>query len=82
MPSIKLEKEKADITKKEILKNILSQLLNNLLNLEQVAAQKRDYEFEKFLTNLFNIFEMKARSPFRLTGGKYMAVSNLREMFI
>ena len=68
LPSIKPEEDKVTIAKKETLKNILPLLLKELLNLEKLASQKRGYAFEKFLNTLFNTFDMKARSPFRLVG--------------
>jgi hypothetical protein len=68
LPSIKLEEDKAATAKAETLKNTLPLLLNELLSLDKLAPQERGYAFEKFLTTLFNTFDMKARSPFRLTG--------------
>ena len=68
LPSIKPEKDKVATAKKETLKNTLPLLLNELLNLDKLAPQERGYAFEKFLNTLFNTFDMKARSPFRLVG--------------
>ena len=68
LPSIKPEKDKVATAKKEILKNTLPLLLNELLNLNKLAPQERGYAFEKFLNTLFNTFDMKARSPFCLVG--------------
>jgi len=68
LPSIKPEEDKAATAKKETLKNTLPLLLNELLNLNKLAPQERGYAFEKFLNTLFNTFDMKARSPFRLVG--------------
>lgn len=68
LPSIKPEEDKVATAKKETLKNTLPLLLNELLNLNKLAPQERGYAFEKFLNTLFNTFDMKARSPFRLIG--------------
>lgn len=68
LPSIKPEKDKVATAKKETLKNTLPLLLNELLNLDKLAPQERGYAFEKFLNTLFNTFDMRARSPFRLVG--------------
>lgn len=68
LPSIKPEEDKVATAKKETLKNTLPLLLNELLNLNKLAPQGRGYAFEKFLNTLFNTFDMKARSPFRLVG--------------
>jgi len=68
LPSTKYKEDKVDVIKKSNLKDTLPLLLDNLINLEKVDPQARGYEFEKFLTTLFNIFDLKARSPFRLTG--------------
>lgn len=68
LPSVKPKEDKVATAKKETLKNILPLLLKELLNLEKLASQKRGYAFEKFLNTLFNTFDMKARSPFRLVG--------------
>jgi len=68
LPSTKPEKDKVATAKMKTLKNTLPLLLNDLLNLEKLAPQKRGYAFEKFLTTLFNAFGMQARSPFRLVG--------------
>ena len=68
LPSVKPEEDKVATAKKETLKNTLPLLLNELLNLDKLAPQERGYAFEKFLNTLFNAFNMKARSPFRLVG--------------
>ena len=68
LPSVKPKEDKVAIAKKETLKNTLPLLLNDLLNLDKLAPQERGYAFEKFLNTLFNAFNMKARSPFRLVG--------------
>lgn len=68
LPSIKPEEDKVATAKKETLKKTLPLLLNELLSLDKLAPQKRGYAFEKFLNTLFNTFNMKSRSPFRLVG--------------
>ncbi len=68
LPSRNSKEDKIEIVKKEKFKDILPLLLNNLIDLEKLPPQSRGYEFEKFLTTLFNVFDLKARSPFRLSG--------------
>jgi hypothetical protein len=68
LPSVKPKKDKTVITKKDSLKNALSSLLKELINLNKLTPQKRGYAFEKFLNTFFNVFNMKPRSPFRLVG--------------
>lgn len=68
LPSAKPKENKIEVIKKEKYKDILPLLLNNLINMEKLAPQSRGYEFEKFLTKLFNVFDLKARAPFRLSG--------------
>lgn len=41
---------------------------NRLLAIRDLKPQRRGYEFECFLTNLFDAFQLKAREPFRLVG--------------
>lgn len=43
-------------------------LRNDLLGFTQLAAQKRGYAFEAMLRDLFNVFGLEAREPFRLKG--------------
>lgn len=43
-------------------------LRNDLLGFTQLTAQKRGYAFEALLRDLFNIFGLEAREPFRLKG--------------
>jgi hypothetical protein len=44
------------------------ELNDELLALSKLEAQARGYEFEKFLTRLFNSFGLNARGSFRLIG--------------
>lgn len=68
LPSTKPQDGKEAATRAQTLKDTLPLLLNELLNLEKLAPQERGYAFEKFLTTLFNVFGLHARSPFRLVG--------------
>lgn len=43
-------------------------LRSDLLGLTQLTAQKRGYAFEALLRDLFNVFGLEAREPFRLKG--------------
>lgn len=43
-------------------------LRSDLLGFTQLTAQKRGYVFEALLRDLFNIFGLEAREPFRLKG--------------
>jgi hypothetical protein len=46
----------------------LSQLKVELLALHQLAPQARGYAFEKLLCDMFNVYGLAAREPFRLRG--------------
>lgn len=41
---------------------------DRLLAIRELQAQERGYAFERFLTDLFDAFRLKAREPFRITG--------------
>jgi predicted protein tyrosine phosphatase len=43
-------------------------LRSDLLGFAQLTAQKRGYAFEALLRDLFNVFGLEAREPFRLKG--------------
>lgn len=43
-------------------------LQSDLLRFTQLTAQKRGYAFEALLRDLFNVFGLEAREPFRLKG--------------
>lgn len=43
-------------------------LRSDLLGFTQLTAQKRGYAFEALLRDLFNVFGLEAREPFRLRG--------------
>ena len=46
----------------------LLDLRSDLLGFTQLTAQKRGYAFEALLRDLFNVFGLEAREPFRLKG--------------
>lgn len=46
----------------------LQALRNDLLGFPQLTPQARGYAFETLLRNLFNVFGLEAREPFRLKG--------------
>jgi len=54
--------------KPEFDRHKLIALQNNLIGLLQLAPQARGYAFESLLRDLFNIFGLEAREPFRLKG--------------
>lgn len=43
-------------------------LRNNLNQIVILPNQKRGYEFEKFLIKLFDVFDLKSKSPFKIIG--------------
>tara|TARA_R110001599_G_scaffold310833_1_gene518041 strand:- start:521 stop:1387 length:867 start_codon:yes stop_codon:yes gene_type:complete len=43
-------------------------LSDRLVKIRDLEPQSRGYEFERFLTELFDIFHLRAREPFRLIG--------------
>ena len=45
-----------------------AQLASRLLGLFDHSPQRRGYEYERFLTDLFAAYQLTPRSPFRLTG--------------
>lgn len=70
LPSIRSEKvEEEKEKRKEIEKEKLEQLKKELVKMKDMESpQKRGYAFERFLQELFNLFNLKPKSPFRLTG--------------
>jgi len=68
LPSSEPKEDKEVQNEQEILKNTLPLLLNDLLGLSNLSPQEKGYAFEKFLRTLFDTFNMKPRSPFRLVG--------------
>lgn len=45
-----------------------ARLNDRLVSIRDMDAHKRGYQFESFLTALFDAFRLKAREPFRLIG--------------
>ena len=45
-----------------------SSLADRLLQVSKLEPQPRGYAFEKFLNDMFNVYELSARSSFRLAG--------------
>ena len=70
LPSIRGKKEEEEEERgKEIDKEKLEQLKRELVKMKDMEShQKRGYAFERFLQELFNLFNLKPKSPFRLTG--------------
>lgn len=48
--------------------SFFQELTESLINLNSLAAQKRGFEFEKFVKDLFEAFKLAPRSSFRLVG--------------
>ncbi len=46
----------------------LKRLRSTFLNLEKLQPQQRGFEFERFLNELFDVFGLNPRGPFRLQG--------------
>lgn len=57
------EEEKGTINEKK-----LNQLKEKLIRLKNFGPQKRGYAFEKFLQELFDLFNLRPKGPFKLTG--------------
>ncbi len=48
--------------------DVSQQLASRLVEVTSLPPQKRGYEFEKFLRQLFDAYDLSARASFRLTG--------------
>ncbi len=48
--------------------DVSQQLADRLIEVSSLPAQKRGYEFEKFLKGLFDAYDLSARASFRLIG--------------
>lgn len=59
-------KREADTSQIDILTS--QRLSSRLLEVTSLPPQKRGYEFEKFLKELFDAYNLSARASFRLTG--------------
>jgi len=51
-----------------IEERLSNELLSQLLEVTDLPPQKRGYEFERFLKDLFDAYNLSARASFRLTG--------------
>jgi len=52
----------------QLSKDVSQRLISRLLEVTSLAAQRRGYEFEKFLKELFDAYDLSARASFRLRG--------------
>ncbi|HEC87310.1 MAG TPA: hypothetical protein ENI49_05540 [Thermoplasmatales archaeon] len=59
---------KEEERKEGIDKNRLERLKNELIKMEKIESHQRGYAFEGFLQELFDLFNLKPKSPFKLTG--------------
>ncbi len=64
----KSRKSDVDNTLTSIDTDLSSRLIADLLRLSSVTPQKRGYEFETFLKNLFDAYGLSPRASFRLVG--------------
>lgn len=48
--------------------DMLAELKDRLVSLSEFAPQRRGFEFERFLVELFSVFGLDPRGPFRLQG--------------
>jgi len=60
--------EKASPQIASLSEEVAAALSKRLLGLFDFPAQRRGYEYEKFLTELFGAYGLTPRTPFRLTG--------------
>ena len=65
-PSAPAPKQQDD--KSQLSIDVSQQLTARLLEVTSLPAQKRGYEFEKFLKELFDAYDLSARASFRLKG--------------
>jgi hypothetical protein len=65
-PSAPAPKQQDD--KSQLSIDVSQKLTSRLLEVTSLPAQKRGYEFEKFLKELFDAYDLSARASFRLTG--------------
>lgn len=54
--------------KQNITQDKRKELINDLMQIGQLPPQERGFSFERFLNKLFEVFNLKPRSSFRLTG--------------
>lgn len=63
-----IDSQQNDDTEFQIDEGISKRLISHLLEVTALLPQKRGYEFERFLKDLFNAYDLSARASFRLTG--------------
>ncbi|HDH28848.1 MAG TPA: hypothetical protein ENH13_06915 [Euryarchaeota archaeon] len=63
-----IDSQQNDDTKFQIDEGISKRLISHLLEVTALPPQKRGYDFERFLKDLFNAYDLSARASFRLTG--------------
>lgn len=63
IPDVKQETELVDISD-----DVSRKLISRLIQVTSLPPQKRGYEFEAFLKELFDAYSLSARASFRLTG--------------
>lgn len=65
-PSVSIPKQKDDTSQLNL--EVSQRLTSRLLKVTTLQPQKRGYEFEKFLKELFDAYDLSARASFRLIG--------------
>jgi restriction endonuclease Mrr len=69
LETLHLENSEPETSQKATLSEELAQTLSSrLLGLFEHAPQRRGYEYERFLTELFAAYGLMPRTPFKLTG--------------
>lgn len=69
LPSLKQSEISREVQKEEkIDKQKQKELIEKLIEIEKLPSKQRGFAFEKFLYELFEVFELKPRSSFRLEG--------------
>ena len=63
-----VESQQNGDVKPQIDESISKRLLSHLLNVTALSPQKRGYEFERFLKNLFDAYNLSAHASFRIIG--------------
>ncbi len=63
-----IESKQSSETESQIDKGISERLTSRLLSLTDLPPHKRGYEFERFLKDLFDAYNLSARASFRLKG--------------
>lgn len=65
LPSLKEEEKRAE---KQLHAKKFNGLRERLIQVSELPPQKRGYAFQDFLQELFDLFNLKPKSPFRLIG--------------